>query len=196
MRTEYLITINNKDNICKDEQSFANLLMINSDIKVHQNTIEYKNKKYSYENKRYTQRNAESDNSDYIYFHLTITADINTTANNSQTQAKIRAYENLLRDIRVAISKVTATMQTIWDDVSFYYSKMAYPLIYDMENSMRKLITKFMVINIGANWVKENTPDNLTEYVNDNKTEGILYKFNFMELRSYLFDEFTMHDCA
>ena len=59
---------------------------------------------------------------------------------------------------------------------------------------MRKLITKFMVINVGANWVKENTPDNLTEYVTENKTGEILYKFNFLELRSYLFDEFAMKD--
>lgn len=165
MRTEYLITIDNKDNICKDEQSFANLLMINSDIKINQNTIDYKNKTYGYKNKRYIKKDNQSNKSDYIYFHLTITADIKTTTSNKQTQSEMRTYESLLRDIRVAISKVTATMQTIWDDVSFYYSKMAYPLIYDMENSMRKLITKFMVINVGANWVKENTPDNLTEYV-------------------------------
>ena len=53
MKTEYLISIDDTQNICKDEKSFANLLMINRDIEVSRKTIKYKGKTYDYENKKY-----------------------------------------------------------------------------------------------------------------------------------------------
>ena len=62
MKTEYLISIENKDNICKNEQSFANLLMINVDIKVDKNIIEYKGKFYTYKSKKYINKNPKNLN--------------------------------------------------------------------------------------------------------------------------------------
>ena len=191
MKTEYLISIDDTQNICKDEKSFANLLMINRDIEVSRKTIKYKGKTYDYENKKYL-----SKKSDYIYFHIAITADIIDLSDQvtPEQDEQIRLYEELLSEIRNIVFKVAFKVQTIWDDVSFFYSKLAYPLIYDIENSMRKLITKFMVINVGTNWEKENTPEKLQNYSKKNKNEEMLYKFNFSQLSNYLFDEFVMYD--
>lgn len=145
MRTEYLISIENKDNICKNEQSFANLLMINGDIKVDKNIIEYKGKFYTYKSKKYINKNPKNLNenkqdqkqnkkqkkekskkkkTEYNYFHITIGAEIDES-----NQSDIKAYESILRSIKIAVYKVTDKLQTIWDDVGFYYSKLAYPLM-------------------------------------------------------------------
>lgn len=191
MKTEYLISIDDTQNICKDEKSFANLLMINPDIKVVKKTIKYKEKTYSYENKKYLGKK-----SDYIYFHIAITANITDLSNQvtPEQDEQIRIYEELLSQIKSIVFKVAFRVQTIWDDVSFFYSKLAYPLIYDIENSMRKLITKFMVINIGTNWEKENTPEKLQNFSKKNKNEEMLYKLNFSQLSNFLFDEFVTQD--
>lgn len=167
MKTEYLISIDNKENICKDEKSFANLLMINPDIKVTSNIIKYKNTNYTYENKKYP-----SKKSDYTYFHITIVAEITnpkgrgglTEKGDLTSDQQVELYEELRREIRTIIRKVAYKFQIIWDDVSFYYSKLTYPKIYEMENSMRKLITKFMVINVGTKWEEQNTPQKLLDY--------------------------------
>ncbi|MGN1032700.1 MAG: hypothetical protein ACI4PU_04500 [Intestinibacter sp.] len=191
MKTEYLVSIDDTQNICKDEKSFANLLMINPDIKVTRKNIKYKEKTYDYENKKYL-----SKKSDYIYFHIAITAEITDLSDQvtPEQDEQIRLYEELLSEIKNIVFKVAFKVQTIWDDVSFFYSKLAYPLIYDIENSMRKLITKFMVINVGTNWEKENTPEKLQNFSKKNKNEEMLYKFNFSQLSNYLFDEFVMYD--
>ncbi|MFG3826309.1 hypothetical protein ACGI6H_34825, partial [Escherichia coli] len=53
--------------------------------------------------------------------------------------------------------------QIIWDDISKYYSIQAYPLIHEIENLMRKLITKFMIHNVGLSWTKDSVPKEFSE---------------------------------
>ena len=127
MKTEYLISIEDKEKICKDEKSFANLLMINPDIKVNKHSIKFKEKSYAYENKKYIGKK-----SDFIYFHISISTEIENLSSDQVTpeiDEQIRQYEELLSEIKNIIFKVAFKVQTIWDDVSFFYSKLAYPLI-------------------------------------------------------------------
>lgn len=93
MKTEYLISIDDTQNICKDEKSFANLLMINRDIEVSRKTIKYKGKTYDYENKKYL-----SKKSDYIYFQIAITAEITDLSDKvtPKQDEQIRLYEEQL----------------------------------------------------------------------------------------------------
>lgn len=96
MKTEYLISIDDTQNICKDEKSFANLLMINRDIEVSRKTIKYKGKTYDYENKKYL-----SKKSDYIYFHIAITAEITDLSDKvtPKQDEQIRLYEEQLGQV-------------------------------------------------------------------------------------------------
>lgn len=63
---------------------------------------------------------------------------------------------------------------------------------------MRKLLTKFMIINVGSNWEKDNTPNSLSNQNNKTKKlperESLLYKLDFIQLSNFLFDKFAMHD--
>lgn len=71
-----------------------------------------------------------------------------------------------------------------------YYSQQAYPIIYEIENLMRQLITKFMLINAGLRWEKERTPEDVRKSINDkNKEPTVLYNVDYIQLSNFLFKE-------
>jgi cell division septum initiation protein DivIVA len=189
VKTEYLISVNTKENICSDKKSFENLLMTNRNIKIEENKIIYKDVEYGYKN----QENKIS-NTDIIYYHVTIEILSNGVPVKVE---KINDYEVLLRDIRIILMKITSEIEILWDDLSFYYSQNAYPLIYEIENLMRKLLTKFMLINVGTKWEKENIPSKISKSKNTDKEinlgNGLLYQLDFIELSNFLFDEYALN---
>ncbi|WP_197095936.1 HEPN domain-containing protein [Paraclostridium sordellii] len=60
---------------------------------------------------------------------------------------------------------------------------------------MRKLLTKFMLVNVGVNWHKKNIPSKITNKQNgrDRKrdNQGYLYNIDFIDLSTFLFDEYS-----
>ena len=54
----------------------------------------------------------------------------------------------LLRNVKAVFSIITKAPQTLFDGISQHYATGIYPQIYEIENLMRKLITKFMLINV------------------------------------------------
>ena len=87
----------------------------------------------------------------------------------------------------------------LWNDTSFYYSKLSYPLIYEVENMMRMLIYKFMLTRLGKDWNKIGFPDKLNDELkrksskNENPIlfDDILYKFDFIHIVTFLFTAYT-----
>ena len=87
----------------------------------------------------------------------------------------------------------------LWNDTSFYYSKLSYPLIYEVENMMRMLIYKFMLTRLGKDWNKIGFPDKLNDELkrksskNENPIlfDDILYKFDFIHIVTFLFTPYT-----
>ena len=82
----------------------------------------------------------------------------------------------------------------LWDDVSLYYSIKAYPYIHKIENLMRMLLTKFMMINVGTEWNKENVPNDIkVKRKNDgsNSTYNYLYQTDFIDLSKFLFNKYA-----
>lgn len=189
MKTEYLVSVNNKENICTSKQAFDNFLMANKDIQIINEKIKYKDFLYSY-----TNQENRIENTDVTYYHITIGLEKNE---GEISQGDIDNYELLLRDIRTILLKITSEIEILWDDVSFYYSRKSYPLIYQIENLMRKLLTKFMLINVGTKWEKENIPSKISKSQNRGKEvnlgSGILYKLDFIELSNFLFDEYALN---
>jgi hypothetical protein len=68
---------------------------------------------------------------------------------------------SLLKTIKTTIHNAGGQPETLWNDVSFYYSQKAYPLIHKIENLMRKLIAYFMLTTIGKEWVTITSPNAL-----------------------------------
>ena len=188
MKTEYLVSVNKKENIATTAHAFNNLLSSVDDIKINNGNLEFKDNSFKYS----LQTNVISD-TDYICYHLIVEFDCKDINLDSR---EIKNYQELLRTIRIILSKNNMALEILWDDISFHCSKIAYPLIYEIENLTRKLLTKFMLINIGTKWEKENIPLAINQSRNNNKNtnanNGLLYRLDFIELSVFLFNEYSL----
>ncbi|QMT16235.1 hypothetical protein H1Q58_09615 [Planococcus maritimus] len=185
LRVEYLIIVDTSNSFCANEKAFNNLLKASSEINMQNNSIKYKNLtvEYRVQTKKIENELSSSENKRFFHAHFKC-SDV----------SKIDIFEDLLRVVRGILYKNSDIHQTLWDDISFYYSQKAYPLIHESENLMRKLITKFMLINVGVGWTKDSIPEEVRNSVKDSKkdeTTDYLYKTDFIQLANFLFKEYS-----
>ncbi|MGG5343967.1 hypothetical protein [Enterococcus sp. AZ192] len=192
MKTEYLIQIKKNESIATTENSLKYLLMSNKEINITNDKIEFKDQSFFYS----IQKNIDSNNQ-YIYYHLTIKSSENSLDLNSGI---LVTYLTLLKYIRKIMFKHSERIEVLWDEVGFYCSQNAYVLIYEIENLMRKLFTKFMHVNVGASWEIESAPKNLNDK-GENQTNrknqfgnSLLYRVDFKDLSSFLFKPYAKNE--
>jgi len=180
-RVEYLIIIESKDSFCSSVASFNHLLKSNDDIDIKANRLIYKDLACDYE-----VQTGSTNNDAERFFHIWITC---------QDVAKLDVFEEMLRAIRVLLSKAgNKQPQVLWDDISLHYANKSYPVIHDIENLMRKLITKFMLTNIGLGWTKEAIPQEVIDSIrvkDKNTIQNYLYEVDFIQLSNFLFKEYS-----
>ena len=121
-----------------------------------------------------------------IYFDITLIC-------NSNKDADIKQFIELLKAVRTVTDSVLldrSSIQVLWNDLNEYYAKQAYPLISQTENLMRKLITKFMHINVGNAWFDERIPDDVQKTLNvSNKDTTYLHNVDFIRLKDILLSD-------
>ncbi|PPE62068.1 hypothetical protein F157LOC_00903 [Pectobacterium brasiliense] len=148
MIVEYLVTIELKGSFCKTKKSFLNFLQSDSDIALTGKKASYLNKNYEIE---VSEENSPSDK--HKIFHIKV---------NNQSDDYTEEFSKFLRVLRSLLNMASKNnVQTLWDDISYTYSLKAYPLIHELENLLRKLITKFMLTNVGLSWSETAIPDEL-----------------------------------
>ncbi len=179
LKVEYLITVKANSDFCADIKGFNSLLESNKNISINAGKITYKEIEVKYE---IHTDHLEKEDQRFFYTKFQF-GDIN----------RLKDFENLLSNIREIIFKTGNAPQILWDDISRYYSKEAYPLIFEVENLMRKLITKFMLTNVGMAWAKENIPAEGKDSVKGSKAEtpDFLYKTDFIQLEKFLFKKYS-----
>lgn len=177
MKVEYLIIIDSNNPFCRDKKSFDNFLQSNADISIKGNVFKHKLLEVEYE-----LQGGENEADKNRFFHIKLT---------SKDDSKIDEFQDLLKATRTLLHMAfDKRPQILWDDISFYYSEKAYPIIHEIENLMRKLITKFMLTNVGLGWTRDTVPEELkkstrTEPANNN---NYLYETDFKDLSTFLFD--------
>jgi len=180
-RVEYLITVDQKEPFCNSIPSFNNLLRTIDHLKIQNGYIEAQLVRAQYE---VQMGEIIIDKHRYFHIKLSITKDI-----------AVDDFEALLKSIRTVLSKASGKpVQILWDDTSLYYAKQAYPLIYELENIMRKLITKFMITKVGIAWTEEATPKEVLESIRikgGKSTSNYLYETDFIQLSNFLFKEYS-----
>ncbi|XVN13856.1 hypothetical protein QZH47_21110 [Pseudomonas corrugata] len=96
-----------------------------------------------------------------------------------------------VRSIVERISPGKTTINTLWDDIGRTYAEKSYPLINEVENLMRRLIAKFMLITVGVNWSKDTIhPDlfkKIDNFSDDDPHVNDLFKLDFIHLKEVLF---------
>lgn len=184
VKIEYLLPFNTEDGICKDIESFNSLLCSHSDITVKDKKIKFRGSSYSYEVDMNVVLNQE-----YTVFHVSF---------------EINHITDKFRDMLKAFKKIVGVflkddLQIIWDGIGFEWSKELYPKIYKIENLMRKLISKFMLINLGVGWYKSAVPSEVKESIkspNAKVKHGILYEVDFIQLSHFLFKKYAFKDAT
>lgn len=112
---------------------------------------------------------------------------------------KITEYKNLLRDIKSTLHENQTIIETLKDDLSFYYSQKAYSLIHEIENQMRKFITYFMITNVGKNWIEESSPEPIKNALKKSKRKqyiDVLQQLDFIHLGDFLFKSYQDEDIS
>ena len=194
LKVEYLVFIEDKK-ICASIKTFKKLLETNDSIEIKGNDIIFENDVHV----KYTLTQGKADNKQQKYFHLTLIFH----CEQSEIESKIDSYEKLLRELKKTILMVMrneATLEPLWDDLSSHYSHKAYPLIHEVENLMRKLITTFMLTKLGTGWVDEVFPDNVkTAMDRTQRVSGYitaLFNVDFINLKDMLFHPYTKKKIA
>jgi hypothetical protein len=159
IKVEYLIIFKSQKNICDNKETYNNLITSNSKFKITKDKLLYDSLEISYSVKI-----DELQQKDQRFFHVTFIC--------SEFE-KITEFSNLLRDYRITIGNLTKDVYILWDDISRYYSIISYPLISEIENLMRKLITNFLVINVGADWIKETIPSDVQNSIREDNKKKI-----------------------
>lgn len=180
-RVEYLITVDQKDAFCTTTAAFKNLLKTVDGVSISKAELTFKSLVLGYE-----LQTGEVLNDKQRYFHVKLTL---------QKESDLPHFEILLKSIRSLLHKASGKpAQTLWDGVSLHYAQLAYPLIHDLENTMRKLITKFMLTNVGIGWANEAVPREVVESVRSKTVKpdhNYLYEVDFIQLSNFLFKEYA-----
>ncbi|SQI29160.1 Uncharacterised protein [Serratia plymuthica] len=148
MRVEYLVTIEITNSFCKTKKSFLNFIQSDSEINIVGKKINYKSDVFGIE---ITEENSPSEKNKIFHIKLS-----------NENDEKVNEFTNLLKVLRNLLHMASKNnIQTLWDDIGFNYSLKCYPIIHEIENMMRKLITKFMLTNVGVGWVETAIPEEL-----------------------------------
>lgn len=187
MKLEYLVLIPNHDSFCNSKSAFFDFLKVDSLISINDQKISYRRSGHK-KNLLTANIRVETDlipSKNERYFLVVVECKDLT-----DTQLLFELGEKL-KSIIIRINPVSTVINTIWDDVGRHYAELAYPLINEVENLMRKLISKFMLINVGVNWSKEGVhPDifkKIESYSDEELYSNDLYKLDFIHLSDVLF---------
>jgi uncharacterized protein with HEPN domain len=133
------------------------------------------------------------------YFHLKFVGDHDPITN----PVELGRFVDFLSALRVSISQLGGELEQLRNEVSNFYAQQAYPIIQEVENTMRQLITNFMMVNVGLNWIEGTMPEEVNEAIQksakrsdsdeyaDKDNLNILYKLDFKHLGNFLFDPYT-----
>lgn len=192
---EYLVIIKKPGSFCDSVGAFLAFLQTDSRFKVTGDVIHFDGEPVS------TLRVSTGDvpAKDQRYFHLTFTWALDPDTHTGE----LGKFIDFLKAIRIAMDRIGGEVEQLRNDISSHLSRKAYPLIQEVENTMRRLITNFMMVNVGLNWADEALPPKvgesversrareLTEEHADKENLHVLYKLDFDQLGNVLFDSRT-----
>jgi uncharacterized protein YutE (UPF0331/DUF86 family) len=180
---EYIQIVEKSGSFCNSVDSFVRLLKVDSDIAIEGDQIKHRNDFAC----KYALTTGEIAAKQQRYFHLRFEI-VDETLN------AFERFSEFLKAIRTILNRLGGQPETLWDDISFFYSLRGYEIIHRIESLMRKLIANFMLVTIGKEWITEATPSEVKETIKkrggDNHLNA-LHKTDFSELASFLLKPYT-----
>uniref|UniRef100_UPI001C95080F HEPN domain-containing protein n=1 Tax=Yersinia massiliensis TaxID=419257 RepID=UPI001C95080F len=106
------------------------------------------------------------------------------------------AFTIINRKIVIMLENAFKTRpKVLWDDLSSYYSSKTYPLLNEIENLMRKLLTKLLIIKVGINWEKDNVPQDIKQSMSKKSGRDTVSNYlsgtDFIDLTTFIFKKYS-----
>lgn len=183
---EYLVIIEKKANealynLCDTVKDFHKLLSGDPNVEISGKQIRFQNSLKC----TFDVSTGQVTGKTQRFFHLKVAF--------SGDEAQINDFLQLLKSIKGSLYRAGSPPESLWDDISLFYSQKAYPLVHKAENLMRKLITYFMLTTIGKQWSIENLPKSVEDAIERSKRKqylDILHQLDFSHLGDFLFKEY------
>lgn len=184
-KVEYLILFKSAGSFCDRIDTFNKLLETTSDLIIKDKQLLFAEKMFDYEIV-----SNEVKDQDQRYFKIKLS---------SADEKLIPTFLSLLKIIREQVYRGNGAISVLWDDISTYYSIRAYPEINKIENLLRKLITTFMLTNVGLNWANETIPNEIKSSVNKKgksaqQLNNFIHDTDFIQLADFLFKSYQTKD--
>jgi DNA-binding transcriptional MerR regulator len=189
LKTEFLILTPYDESFCHNKEAFVEFLKIDALISVSGQKINYR-KSLEGEVILSIGFKVEMDkvqSKQERYFLLVL---------ENPDEKLIDEFSELcerIKTIAKRISPGSTAINTIWDDVGRIYAEKSYPIINEVENLMRKLIAKFMLITVGMDWTKDAIHPDLFKKIENFEDEELylndLHKLDFIHLKQVLFEK-------
>ncbi|EID2652939.1 hypothetical protein K8W45_001405 [Escherichia coli] len=179
---EMLLIVNKDTSFGRSPSAYKKIIEASEEVIFSQKELKFKEQSFKYDISEY------GSNKETISVKLTL---------NDVSEDNLITFSRLTRLFKKISSESNlGSTQIIWDDISKYYSIQAYPLIHEIENLMRKLITKFMIHNVGLSWTKDSVPKEFSEALkkSEKNTEynehNLMYQVDFIELSDFIFKSY------
>lgn len=180
---EYLLIVQKANSFCDSVDAFTRLLLVDSSITINCGKIRH-NDDFECD---YAITSGDIEGKDQRFFHLKF-------AHELADQNSLDRFTELLRVVRSIMSRMGDQPETLWDDISFHYSRQGYELVHRIENLMRKLIANFMLVTIGKEWVSEASPNEIKEALAKSRRKGCgnaLHTIDFIHLADFLLKPYS-----
>jgi len=199
MKFQYLAVTNKTNCICEDHFAFNRLLLVNSKIKIFGKNLLYTDENLKIETEYAIHSGCISDLSQF-FLNISITLCSNTKSVCEIDIDKLNIIRKIIfANLKQLNSKVS--INTLWDDISLYYSCKAYPFIAKIENLMRKFIMEQMFLKFGSEWYEQRMPNEVKDQISKKKDfnkallfENPLYEADFIHLSQFFFKQYRLAD--
>lgn len=180
---EYLIYFDTNSGMCQDLKSFEHLIQSNSHFSILKDKLNYKQSSYDY---KAFQHELSGDKHSVFQVRLEAT----------RITDKFRSMLGEFRKTLGAPGK-TESIHILWDGIAREWAIKLYPLIHEVENLLRKLLTSLMVTKMGIGWAKNSIPKDVKESVKRKGKQpsdslNYLYELDFIKLAEFLFNEYSI----
>ncbi|MGZ9738560.1 hypothetical protein ACXX83_09005 [Pseudomonas sp. GNP012] len=189
MKTEFLILIPDDEAFCSSKKAFIDFLKVDSLISVIGNKINFRKtpKGKDQVSARFRVETNKVKSNNERYFLLVLECD---------QQTQIDEFSELSERLKTIVERISpgaTAVNTLWDGVGRIYAEKAYPIINEIENLMRRLIAKFMLVTVGMNWSKDAINPELFKKIEKFEDEdpylNDLHKLDFIHLSQVLFEK-------
>ena len=192
LKIEFLL-LKGEDTKCNSIVTLKNLLTSDGEVSFYRQTLKVDKSECIFK----VNTNLVQDGNNERYFLIALEKNTDSNKEKKHTEELIIVFKKI-KQIIIDSGK-TFKIAPLWDDTAFYFSKLSYPLIYEVENLMRQLIYKFMLTKLGSSWFKNAIPEEFRTQINKREREATnayfeasLYNADFIHVINFLFGKYTV----